>query len=332
MNKNDHTDLLLNLFFMSITAHNVQPFKLKNLGKNHFEVWAQACRFLPVADPHFRDLEMGLGALIETFEIGLSASKIRLIDLNLHSIPTHINSELVKLASFSLVVDDSLTTDPLAQELNKRFSYRAKFIQSISIEKNETCGKGVSLIFLTSKKDKEDVGIVFDKVNYKFLCLPGYIDELYSWMRFNKNHKRWTYDGLNTESMGLNRVESFGASIVLRPFFFKILKILKLMPHLIVEQPIIESSSAVVAITGPSLSPFEMGRGFMRGWLQLTALNLYGAPLSLLTDDIDSMKAMRVQFKLGKDENIYNILRVGPLPTGYNIPARARLAKEDLSL
>lgn len=329
MSSQNHIDILLQLFSLSISAHNVQPFRLNIVADNSYEIWSDVKRLLSIADPHNRDLQIGLGALLETLEIGLSSSKLTISNLKIKDPSTYSHDTNFLLASFNLEKNDSITTDTLNVELSKRFSYRGKFKIKKEIQSGKHINKSIELKFICTPKEMSLVAVIFDQVNLHFLSIPGYIDELFSWMRFNKSQKNYFKDGLNSESMALNSIDTLGASIVLRPRIFNFLKKINIISFLISEKPIIESSSAIVAIVGKSDSPIEIGRGFMRGWLMLTSMGLYGAPLSLLTDDLDALQKMKLQFKLNDNENIYNILRVGPLAPEYKIPNRARLNKEE---
>lgn len=49
-------ELILESFYFSISAHNVQPFRVKFNGQNQIELWAERERFLPAADPKNKDL------------------------------------------------------------------------------------------------------------------------------------------------------------------------------------------------------------------------------------------------------------------------------------
>jgi hypothetical protein len=130
--------------------------------------------------------------------------------------------------------------------------------------------------------------------------------------------------------MALSGVEKWGASIVLKPRVFHFLNQLGLAGTLISEQPKITSAQAVVALCGPRQGHFEAGREFMRGWLVLTQMGLYGAPLSLLTDDRDALARCKKIFAIPEDRQVYNILRVGQLPEGYQSPQSARREKSEL--
>jgi len=307
-------NLLLPLMQLSISAHNSQPYKLKQ-SDNIFEIVGDSSRSLPIADPHGRDYKIGLGALYETFDIGLSSHGLKIRFIN--------DRQFV-------VEKSSGPLDPLNSVLSTRFSYRGRFDEKTSVPKSLDCGKSTKLLFLSSEADKKEIGSVFDRVNLKFLTLPGYVDELYEWLRFSPTHPRWSLDGLNTESMGLNKVDAFGASRVLRPRMFKFLNLFKVLPMLLSEAPVIRSSSAIVCITCQSNDPLEIGRGFMRGWLVLTSIGLYGAPLSLLTDDAEASAHMRSLFELRPSDVICNILRMGPLSKNFKVPTRCRLSLEDL--
>lgn len=307
----------------SISAHNVQPFRLAFPSEDQIEVHVDFSRLLPVGDAHFKDLRQSLGAFVETLHIALSAQGFDVQALEIKDQP-ELNQPIAKLK-----IQKGAGRDVLVDQLQQRFSYRGKFPQKKSVAEKIINGERFTLEFLTEAKDLKDISTLFDNVNYHFLTLPGYIEELYSWMRFSPSHPRWSTDGLNTESMSLSGVEAWGASVVLKAGVFKALAKIRMAKPLVSEAGQIQSASALAVILCDSDKDFDKGRAFMRAWLTLTQMGLYGAPLSLLTDDKKALGVVASKINT-KGKHIVNILRVGPLPTGYKKPASARLPWQEL--
>ncbi len=316
-------EAILKAATLSISAHNVQPFRLSFPSENFIEIYVDSTRLLPIGDPHFKDLRQSLGAFVETLHIALSAQGFDVEALDVLEKPVQ-DQPIAKMK-----LKSGANKDPLASQLTERFSYRGKFSDKKSIDQKIVAGERFTLEFLTETQDIKDISKVFDDVNYKFLTLPGYIEELYSWMRFSPNHPRWAMDGLNTESMSLAGVEAWGASVVLKASIFKFLARLGLAKPLVSEAVQIQSASGLAVILSDSDKDFDKGRAFMCGWLTLTEKGFYGAPLSLLTDDKQALEIVASKLST-KGKFIVNILRVGPLPKGYKKPASARLDWQQL--
>lgn len=316
----------------SISAHNVQPFRLRWISEERFEVLGDRARLLPAADPHLKDLRMSAGALFETLRLSLTTKAVALSVESLKENPD-LSLPFFPVLCLRLSPQPGLAADPLATQLPRRFSYRGAFQGKPATPPPAHLDlDDLRLVFLSDNGKKNDLAKLFDRVNMKFLSLPGYVEELHSWMRFSPAHPRWSRDGLNAESMALSGLETWGASVVMKPGVFSALNSLGLATALVAEGPKIRSASTVVALTGPRRGPFEAGREFLRGWLALTGLDLFGAPLSLLTDDKDALVAVKDLFGVPASSEVYNVLRVGPLPSGYRVPAPARRERAELEL
>ena len=70
MNAEEKQFLLENLR-TAISAHNVQPFRIRFFSDTQWEILGKKSRLLPVADPHMKDFWMSFGAFVETLDIVL---------------------------------------------------------------------------------------------------------------------------------------------------------------------------------------------------------------------------------------------------------------------
>lgn len=294
----------------AISAHNVQPFDFQ-LNENSVEVLVDPLRFLPAADPKEKDLRMSFGALFETLSIAASNEGFELKYESTGKNQWRIEFKVVPKAPHDLY-----------DFLSKRFSFRGAFKKQ-DILKNLMSTKETHLFFNTNSDDKMKIAKKYDEVNVRSLMQPGYIEELYSWLRFSRKHKNWAIDGLNTEAIALNSIESFAASSIMQPKLFRSLS--EIVKYLIPEEPKIMSAPYLVAIAAPlDLSEIECGRLFLRSWLQLTELNLFGNPLSILTDFKDSTDLAVEVFKIPNGLKLVNVIRCGLLPEGYQRYQAAR--------
>jgi hypothetical protein len=319
-------EFLLDSTRFAVSAHNSQPFRFRFEG-SRILVFVASDSHLPAADPTEKDLRMSLGALFETWDISLSAQNFQ---ISLLQGPTERAKDNETYAIFD-VQQSERRQDPLYACLDKRFSYRGKFSEIIdtNILKQQLVKFGFRIV--QDSKDKQLTAQLYNKVNLKFLLKKGYVEELYSWMRFSKKDDRWSKDGLNSESLALSLIESAGASVVLKPKVFRFLNKLNMAGVLVDEADKITSAPFLVAIPAPKdTSDFEKGRLFLRFWLKLTDLGLFGAPLSLLTDSEEAVETLKPVFGLSSSEDFVNILRVGRLPKNYSRYEPARLSTEEL--
>jgi hypothetical protein len=271
----DLKSFILKLAQYSVTAHNSQPFQIEVL-PTEVKIYARRERFLPVADPHAKDLRMALGALFETLNIGLSERNLCL-EVELLLIGKLVMASDKPLAIFTFR-PRSEGPDVLALELPKRFSFRGIFPKNTDVadfdKKFHAVQQGmqkVGLIPIFDEKRKEQLKNAFKEINLRFLTKPGYIEELYSWMRFSTKNPKWLKDGLNAESIALSSVETWGAQYLLRPKIFRFLHKYGLAGALVDESPKIMSAPFLVVIpVAETASDFDKGRAFMRAWLQLT--------------------------------------------------------------
>ena len=302
---------------LGISAHNSQPFLFSFSKSEKVIISVNASRKLPFADPHEKDLQMSLGATVETLNTILQSKGFQIQEIQLGS----------NLESAQVSYQKSAKTESKGFDLlEKRFSYRGAFEASPALAvENE-----VSLQFTKDKSVIQKIARLYDDVNYSFMIKPGYLGELYFWLRFTKSNPRWMTDGLNAEAMSLGRIESFGGSFVMKPFVFSILDKLGLGRLLIEEGSKIKSAPYLVAIySEKKLDHFDQGRLFLKAWLRLTELGLYGSPLSLLTDDPAAVKTVLELLQLPPTATLVNVLRVGNLPKKFKPYSRARLSSQE---
>ena len=130
--------------------------------------------------------------------------------------------------------------------------------------------------------------------------------------------------------MALSGVDAFGASQLLKPKIYRFLSSMGVTRKLISERSQVMTASGLVLIASPLSEPFDLGRVFLRGWLELTRMNLFGAPMSILTDDEASRMMLRKIFNLEDSLNIVNLLKVGPWPDNFPRPKPSRISWSEL--
>ncbi len=315
------------------SAHNVQPLRLR-FQDNKIVFYAEPSRFLPAADPRFRDLMISVGASILALDLALRPMGMAItcesFDLakieNLKDRSAEIGFVEIGLAA------DSAPSD-LAKNVEKRFSYRGRFakLQPSQIQALQNLSPDLQVV--TDSRLISEIAKRFDIENVKGMQSKGFIEELFSWMRFSRSHSKWSQDGLNTEAAGLNAIEALGASFILRPSVFHFLAKLKVLSLVLTEAPQIQSASAIVLVQCPKgTSRIEQGKILYKNWLLWTGLDVYGSPMSSLADSPEGMAWLRTKTAIKDDKEIITAFRTGALPAGYQRYQPARLNWEQFEI
>lgn len=321
---NDLKQFVLANLSLAISAHNSQPFKLKIESFNQWCLKSDPNRALPVADPMGKDHEMSAGAYLELIDILLRSKG--------HKIQNWSKNR--KDIDFTIVpFDDSLAVSHAQERFElakKRFSFRGQ-----ATEKKMLTSWPMTLNskYVTEPSAINGIAKIYDDVNYRYLISPGYVEELYDWMRFSKGEHRYFKDGLNTEAMGLSSFEAIGAAFVMKPKIFRTLDQIGVSKLLVLEKDKTASASALMVIFADTHTDYvEQGRLFFRSWLDMTAQDFYGCPMSLLTD-ADKEKN-EIYSLLGLNPSLHqliNVLRACVLPKNYTRYRSARLDVEEIT-
>jgi hypothetical protein len=330
---------LVQAFSLAPSAHNVQPLKWQFLDQEDtILIHTDLSRMLPIADAHHRDLFLSLGAALLGMEInllsyGLSISSHELIS-DMHQY-RNLEQKTVPLLKVKLI-DAEKKVHPLTPALEKRFTFRGilKKISTPTDEKLKNWIKSNEDIFLVGdKKSIKEVSKVFDATTFHFITKPGYLAELYQWIRFAPSHSKWNNDGMNAVSLALSSIEAFFAKYILKTKVFELFRKVGLGAIITSESPKVNSSSYLLAIVGEDNKDYiQHGKIFYQRWLELSELGLYGSPLSLMADLESSREFALKLFGAPKGSDLINILRVGQLPENYTLPERARLDPHSLWL
>lgn len=329
-------DNLLKWMAYSVSAHNSQPFRLGQKGADFF-VSVDPTRILPSADPKNKDLLKGLGCLLQVWEIFLASLEHEIKILRLQTDPIAKMPQVLlefQIQKSSPASGGIMQNPWLLDALRKRFSYRgafhAKDLKNFSVQHPDSEIKS-SYAFLNNQLEvKQVAGREYDKINQRSLCLPGYIEELYEWLRFDPTHARWSLDGLNTQAMSISGFEAAVGKRLMSPKTFRRLEKMGLFPLIFSEAGKIKNSAGLWVIHCPKgTNRVEQGKIFLRQWLELYRWGLFGAPLSILMDYEDSLKAMQDSLAIPADQEIINILRVGPLPQNFTTYPAARKSLEE---
>lgn len=321
---NTISQFILENLSLAISAHNSQPFKLKIESPSRWILKNDPNRALPVADPSGKDHDMSAGAYLELIDILLKTKQ--------HKIQSWSKKD--KDIEITISSMNDLAEVPAANaqwELAKnRFSFRGLATQKKSLQPwpNTSYSK-----YITHAPAIDAIAKIYDDVNYRFLMSPGYIEELYSWMRFSDSDANYFKDGLNVEAMALSSIESLGASLVMKPTVFRGLANIGVSKSLVLEKDKTKSASALLVIfASTSVNYIEQGRLFFKAWLDMTAAGFHGCPMSLLTDAHQEKNEIYSLLELNPSQHqLVNVLRACVLPNNYKRYRPARLDTKEIA-
>ncbi len=337
------------------SAHNIQPLKIQ-FRDDAVKIFFCSDRFLPVADGNHTELKLTIGCLIYGLDLTLNHLGFMIVsetvdmdifnqtgysgttdDKDIHigtvEFAKKDSSVILNNQNDKFLGDSDAAKESLFQAIEKRFSYRGNFLKPGIEEVAKIKHVTETMKVITDPNAVKEMAKVYDRSNLEQMSTPGFLKELYVWTRYFKGHPNWSRDGVNSESLSLNFIESFGASFILRPFLFRILHFIGITRLLITDLPKIMSSSAVAVIFCPkNTSRIDHGKIFYRDWLLLTLHGFYGAPLSALAMDPKGIHLMKDIVGISHEYEVITALKIGFLPNNYNRYPLIRLPIEDLEI
>ena len=232
-----------------------------------------------------------------------------------------------------LVIGGTCPPDPLASYLTTRRTYRGKFDtrrKDAARSAAQSLSQRPDVRLIADDTAIKDIARLTDQATMRFFRNRPYRHELTSWMRLTPHDPNWNRDGLNARAMEMSAQLAIAAGVVMRHPVFEILDVLKLAGPLTGEAAVTNSASVLVAfIQDRDTDPFQTGRDWHRLWLELTALGLCAAPLTILGDDETAACDMARRLNLLPHQRVVTVLRTGMVDTG-KLPTPARLPVDEL--
>lgn len=307
---------------LSPNVHNVQPTRWRLVDDATIALIAAPDRHLAVGDPTGRDAAASHGAAFEGMIITASQHGIKLVPA------PSASGEVARL-----VTDGTCDPDPLAPFLTTRRTYRGPFdtgpkdaARNLAIRLSSR--PDVRLI--TDDTAIKDIARLTDQATMRFFRNRPYRAELTSWMRLTRADPNWNRDGLNARAMEMSGPLAIAAGVVMGHPMFEILDKLQLAASLTGDASITRSSSALVAfVQDRNTDPFQTGRDWHRLWLEMTALGLTAAPLTILGDDETAASEMASRLNLLPHQRVVTVLRTGMVDAGKR-PTPSRLPVDEL--
>jgi len=291
------------------SSHNTQPWKVK-IDENKIKVFGDFQRRLPFVDPNNREFLLSISAFIETIDNAAMAIGNQLeiepflgsisADKELFSIEMKGNKQSSSNATLSLI--ENRFTDRKNYNIGEMSKQNITNLQDLDRENihffssNSPKGKIISDLQIQAFTKQSN-----DKSKQS---------ELSDWLRFDKDQKEKSGDGLFPEMLGLNGLPKF----VWYSFFNK----KSAIGNSFVEQGIksaieqVKHTSGFLVITSNSsenISIYESGRLYQKALLKCTELSIRNHTISQILEE-EPMKN-DISDNLGLKKPIQFIIRIG---------------------
>lgn len=299
------------------SGHNTQPWKF-SVKKNSILIYPDYSRRLPVVDPDDHALFISLGCALENLIIAANhmgySAKIECFPQNEEKdcIRVTINKENVEF--------DADLFDAITSRQTTRSKYDGRPIPTEDLEKliKASIQDKVSFILFTEEKEIDPIIEFVKEGNVLQFRNKSFVNELISWIRFNKMDVLASRDGLNPASMGLPYVPTWLGKFILNNFATPNGEANKC-------EKLIRGSSGLalfIAASNDKQSWINVGRSFERVVLKANFLNIKHAHMNMPCEEIEIRTKLQKHLGL-KDEQPLLLLRMGysnPKPKSYRRP------------
>ena len=179
---------------LAANGHNTQPWKF-SIKENAIEIHPDPARHLRVVDPADREMWISLGCALENLTVAARAAGYA---------PEVTYPEAADFIHIQLTPDTAQNSDlfdAIPRRQNTRSVYDGQPVAITTLEQLPL-EPGVSLRFLTSPAEMETTLEYVNKGNLSQYADTAFIDELISWLRFNKKEALAVMDGLYSVCSG----------------------------------------------------------------------------------------------------------------------------------
>lgn len=272
------------------SGHNTQPWKFL-LKDSAIEIHPDYGRRLPVVDPQDRELWISLGCALENLLLAARSAGYAA------EVTYPQADDFIQVRLSSDVSQKNPLFDAIPLRQNTRSDYTGESISAADLEKVEAVEteSGLKLIFLTIPTGIEQLVEYVYQGNLSQYADKAFIDELISWIRFNKKEALATLDGLYTRCTGNLTV----------PHWLGQMFVAGTKPQQQADADVrkLRSSPGAVMITTQAedkASWVRTGQVYERLALTLTTLGIKSAFLNQLVEVADIRKQVQNDLLLGK--------------------------------
>lgn len=254
------------------SGHNTQPWLFK-VNEQSIEIYPNYDKALSVVDSDNRELFISLGCATENLCIAASEKGYR----------SNVAIDNQGVISVALMKEESVKPDPLYAHIAVRQTNRSVYngniipVETINLLKEISSEAGISMYYYKNGTSEYDSisGFVL-KGNSVQMQDKAFVEELHSWMRYNKKHQDKYNDGLSYAVFGAPNLPMF----VVKPIMKKAVNEKSQNKG---DKKKIESSSHFVLFTTRSNHVEEwinLGRTLERFLLRSTELGIVHAYLN----------------------------------------------------
>jgi hypothetical protein len=283
------------LFWRAPSAHNTQPWVL-DYGPDRIGLGFDPARHLDAGDPTRRDLELALGAFVETVLIAAAAEGVGLGFDDDAFIP-------------GPVYESPFEADDLRHRQTSRLPYESRLTDAeLAAARAELLGD--ERLDELPAQDLRDLFLVADRHVYES---PEVVAELRRWLRLRKSDADYGRDGLTYEALALSPLEARLLGVALRPVPLRAACALRLH-HAFASSSasVLRSGSALVLSSSGDVR--ATGRTLLRVWLALSALGCFTHPLSQLIDFEPTERELARRLRIEAPRRVLSVFRAGHSP------------------
>lgn len=263
------------VFRRAPSAHNTQPWVLE-YGPDAVHVAVDPARSLPDSDPTGRDLELGLGAFVETCLIVAADSGLAVTA----EVTGPATAAVTGPVTVRLVAADTVYATPFtAADVEARRVARGRYVPG-PVPPAVLDDLPPGLVPVPARDLAADL-VAADRWLFG---TPAVARELHEWLRLHPHHPRYALDGLTDRAMELSRLESRVLDRALRAH--PVARRLGLAAVLAAAgRGLLRYDGSVLVLVGvPGEGRVDAGRRLQRTWLALARHGLAVHPLSQLLD------------------------------------------------
>tara|TARA_R110002051_G_scaffold150280_2_gene222912 strand:- start:10841 stop:11830 length:990 start_codon:yes stop_codon:yes gene_type:complete len=305
------------------SIHNAQPARWRQSG-DVIEIAADRGVSLPLADPTGAHVGLSCGAAVEATIMALSTLGMS-AQVTDHWDDADTRGWPGCRMVARLELSEGAVSDPLAAQIEKRFTWRGAFstlpVRLFGWSRGDA-------VFVMDAPVRGWLAQLNDQASLQILRHRAFRRELLSWMRLSPAHPRYRYDGLSRDALHLDRFAARRLGYGFGPLWL-VLHAAGKTAAMTAEADLTLTAPLIVCFHRPiGESAVSSGRAYLRLCLEAAHLGLAGWPMAALTDDPDAAAQISVQLAIGPDRQLIQVLRFG-VPTGTP-PPRARRPLQEL--
>jgi len=182
---------------LAANGHNTQPWKFA-IKEDAIEIHPDHARRLAVVDPNDRELWINLGCALENLLVAARATGYA------PEVSYPETTDVIRVQLAGDTPQSSPLFDAIPARQNTHSEYDGQPIKNDDFDRLQALSlePGVALRFASSPTDRETVLEYVNQGNLNQYADQAFVEELISWLRFNKREAVTALDGLYTRCSG----------------------------------------------------------------------------------------------------------------------------------